>query len=102
MSFIKTIFCICLLSLTFQQTNAQFNVATGFINTAIVNGACYRLTSQSETGATGVIWSNANLDLTCNFVKAYNVKFGNSDGGADGMAFIMKNVANYAPTAGSN
>jgi gliding motility-associated-like protein len=101
MSFIKTIFCICLLSLTFQQTNAQFNVATGFTNTAIVNGACYRLTNQGQLSATGVIWSNAPVDLTCNFVRAYNVKFGNSDG-ADGMAFIMKNVANYAPTAGSN
>jgi hypothetical protein len=101
MSFIKTIFCICLLSLTFQKTNAQFNVATGFINTAVVNGACYRLTNQGQTGSTGVIWSTSSLDLTCNFVKAYNVKFGNSDG-ADGMAFIMKNVANYAPAAGSN
>ena len=81
---------------------AQYNIATGFTNTAIVNGACYRLTDQSQSSATGVIWSNSSLDLTCNFVRAFNVKFGNSDGGADGMAFIMKNVANYAPAAGSN
>ena len=59
-----------------QNANAQFNVATGFTNTAIINGSCYRLTNQGETSATGVVWSISTLDLTCNFIKAYNVKFG--------------------------
>ncbi|MBM3429233.1 MAG: hypothetical protein FJX95_10675, partial [Bacteroidetes bacterium] len=84
-----------------SNVDAQFNIATGFNNSAVTNGTCYRLTNQGQTSAIGVIWSSTALDLTCNFIKAYNVKFGNSDG-ADGIVFIMKNVANYAPPAGSN
>lgn len=99
--FIKFCWSIVLTFALISNVDGQYNIATGFANTAVVNGACYRLTNQGQTSAIGVIWSNSTLDLTCNFVKAYNVKFGNSDG-ADGMGFVMKNVANYAPAVASS
>jgi gliding motility-associated-like protein len=57
------------------------------------------LTNTGQTEVVGTIWSTNNntLDLTCNFVRTFNIKFGNSDGGADGMTFVMKNVSNYIP-----
>lgn len=99
--FIKSCWSLVLTFAMISNVYAQFNIATGFTNSAVANGACYRLTNQGQTSATGVIWSTTAIDLTCNFIKAYNVKFGNSDG-ADGMSFIMKNLANYVPGAGSN
>ncbi len=86
----------CLLMHT---ASGQFNIATGFTNAAIVNGSCYRLTNTGQTEVVGTIWSQSTLDLNCNFVRTFNMKFGNSDG-ADGVTFVMKNVANYIPCNG--
>ncbi len=79
---------------------AQYQIAPGFANTASVSGNCYNLTTQFQQSAMGVIWSNATLDLNCNFTKSFNMKFSaaNTDG-ADGVSFIMKNIPNYVPGA---
>ncbi len=81
----------------------QYQIATGFINTATVSGTCYNLTTQTQNSAMGVIWSTSSLDLNCNFTKSFNMKFSatNTDG-ADGVSFIMKNIPNYVPGATGN
>jgi gliding motility-associated-like protein len=100
----KKLFVLTLLfNFFWNSLLGQYQIATGFTNTATVSGACYTLTTQTQGSATGVIWSNSTLDLNCNFTKTFNMKFSASaTDGADGVCFIMKNIPNYVPGATGN
>ena len=58
-------------------------------NASILGGDCYRLTSSSSYQA-GSAWCQDALDLSVPFDLRLDVKFGNSDGGADGLAFVLQ------------
>lgn len=100
----KKLFVLSLLfNFFWKSLLGQYQIATGFTNTATASGSCYTLTTQTQGSATGVIWSNSTLDLNCNFTKTFNMKFSASaTDGADGVCFIMKNIPNYVPGATGN
>ncbi len=53
-------------------------------------GGCYRLT-EDDNNEIGAAWSNSPMDLTQPFDVVVSVFLGNSNGGGDGMAFVIRN-----------
>lgn len=53
-------------------------------------GGCYRLTDD-DNNEIGAAWSNVPMDLTAPFDVVASVFLGNSNGGGDGMAFVIRN-----------
>lgn len=51
---------------------------------------CYQLTNSITAGQNGAIWSPNTIDLTNGFDFSFEVYLGNSDGGSDGMAFVLQ------------
>ena len=58
-------------------------------NASNLGGGCYRLTASSSYQV-GSAWNQNNLNLNAPFDLRFDVKFGNSDGGADGLAFVLQ------------
>ena len=67
-------------------------------NAAALPNQCYQLT-QNASGSSGAVWFNDSLDLTSAFVVDFDMQFGQSDIGADGVAIVMK--TSTAPLLGS-
>ncbi len=53
-----------------------------------LGGDCYQLTI-TTTGQAGSIFSSSTIDLTEAFVIEATLNFGNNDGGADGIVFVL-------------
>lgn len=54
-----------------------------------MGAGCYRLTAASSYQV-GSAWCQDNLDLSTPFDLRLDVMFGNNDGGADGLAFVLQ------------
>ena len=60
-------------------------------NAASVGNGCYQLAF--DQGFTkGSAWNTAKINLDTPFDLSFNVYLGSSDGGADGMAFVLQNT----------
>ena len=60
---------------------------------ADIGGNCYRITAAQEF-QNGAIWYDEAIDLNDPFHLQYEAGFGNNPNGADGMVFVMQQVAN--------
>lgn len=56
---------------------------------------CYRLT-ESVNNASGALWSKNKIDLNKSFTISFDAYFGNSDSGADGIAFGFQQAGTAA------
>ena len=52
---------------------------------------CYTITS-AQNWQLGAVWFNDQIDLSESFEITLTMNFGNNDGGADGMVFIMQQI----------
>ncbi len=89
--------------LTFGATySASFlasDFALGGSPTAINSGGTITLTA-ATAAQFGSIWNKARLDLGSSFCLASEINLGSSDGGADGMAFVMQPASTAAGSSG--
>ncbi|NNJ56294.1 MAG: hypothetical protein HKP14_09185, partial [Bacteroidia bacterium] len=75
------------------QANAQSYFVNG--NAKALGGSCYQLTSNSNFQL-GSVWYADQLDLSKPFDLEFELNFGASDYGADGIVFVMQTVGNRA------
>ncbi|MBT4217310.1 MAG: hypothetical protein HOE25_01935, partial [Flavobacteriales bacterium] len=61
----------------------------------------YQLT-QAINGQLGSAWNSVTLDLTQPFSFDVDLFFGNNDGGADGIAFLLQQVSTNVGSSGGN
>lgn len=92
-------FLVCwLLIFGWQMGQAQFTRQ----GTAVPNnpgippppadcGNVFRITD-NLTGEAGAVWSNTTVDLSRSFILNASMYFGNNNGGADGLTFVLQNV----------
>ena len=59
---------------------------------------CYTLTT--TTGQSGSVWAPDPIDLTLPFDFTSSIHLGASDGGADGMAFVLRQSGTFTGTGG--
>ena len=70
--------------------NTDFNLpATS--NSSYQGNGVFRLTPNQNTQG-GAAWYRRRLDMRVNFRIAVEINLGNSDGGADGIAFVLQNL----------
>ncbi len=60
---------------------------------------CYTLTQAIQT-QTGSVWNSKKIDLTSSFDFWFNVNLGCSDGGADGIVFMLQPISTSVGTSG--
>lgn len=60
---------------------------------------CYTLT-QNVTAQSGSVWNNTKINLTQSFSFTFSVFLGCSDGGADGIAFVLQPISTNVGTSG--
>lgn len=97
--FLTGYFCVSLLQaqVVFPSSciprpfdNTDFNLPATSNSTYQGNGV-FRLTPNQNTQG-GAAWYRRRLDMRVNFKIAVEVNLGNSDGGADGIAFVLQNL----------
>lgn len=66
--------------------------------TAVGTCDCYTLTT--TTSQSGSVWAPGSIDLTLPFDFTSSVHLGASDGGADGMAFVLRQAGTFTGTGG--
>ncbi len=78
--------------LAYNVSNTYTNTAEyTIVGSAVYSAGCSTVTPNS-TGQTGCAWDvNSTLSFASNFSYDFTVYLGASDGGADGMAFVMQN-----------
>lgn len=64
-------------------------------NARAIGGSCYQLTGASNWQL-GSVWYADKLDLSEDFDLEFELNFGNNDGGADGIVFVLQTVGNRA------
>ena len=75
----------------------QFTV----VEDAVLLGAdCVQLTS-NNTGQLGAAWSDCTIDVAFPFSLDLTVNLGSSDGGADGIAWMLQQNGPNAVTSGN-
>ena len=80
--------------LNFLIYSAVIAQGYNFVGNSFSTGEdCYVLTPGS-TWQNGAIWYNQAIDLNEPFSLQYVANFGNNDGGADGMFFVIQQVGN--------
>lgn len=84
------IFCVLFCS----YSNGQMLLS----GTATGSCDCYTLTT--TTSQAGSIWSPGFIDLTNSFDFTFQINLGFSDGGADGMAFVLRSIGATTGTGG--
>lgn len=89
------VFCIFLF-LTPSDSRAQFRMVGSTVQTGC---SCYRLTV-STGGENGSIWSQPTIDLNSSFDFTFSVMAGCSDGGADGLVFVLQPAATAVGVSG--
>ncbi len=77
--------CFCVSEAKAQYTYVGSSSALG--------NNCYQITP-SIPWQNGAIWYNESIDLNQSFHLQFVASFGNNTGGADGMVFVMQQVAN--------
>ncbi len=79
-----------------SAVNAQFNVSG---DASTLGGGCYQITDgNSQSGA---VWNTSMIDLTEPFEISLTLNFGNNDGGADGLSFILQPISSGVASDGS-
>ena len=84
---------------TYPASFLASNFTLGGSPTAINSGGTITLTAASAYQF-GSIWNKARLDLGSSFCLASEINLGSSDGGADGMAFVMQPASTAAGSSG--
>ena len=60
-------------------------------NASSVGGGCWQITPPT-TGQRGSIWSTSQINLNQPFDITWDLLFGNNNGGADGIVFVLQNT----------
>ncbi|MGK0366120.1 MAG: hypothetical protein ACI85O_003191, partial [Saprospiraceae bacterium] len=95
----KILFFFFLFLLSLQnETYAQFTTNGSASQT---NSDCYRLTANT-TSQQGSIYNPTPVDFSTDFAVSGIMNFGNNDGGADGMTFILTNSTTALGTGGGD
>jgi gliding motility-associated-like protein len=81
----------------FQTANAQYTVNGDATQD---NCRCYTLTQNAMTES-GSVWNNNRINLNQSFSFTFDVFLGCSDGGADGIAFVMQPISTSVGGDGS-
>jgi len=63
------------------------------------NCNCYTLT-QNFNNQSGSVWNNNRINLSQSFAFTFDVYLGCSDGGADGIAFVLQPISTSVGTGG--
>jgi len=90
------IFLGALLCLSASQVKAQYQANGNAVQTSC---NCYRLTA-AQDNQSGSVWNVNQIDLNNPFNFAFDVYLGCSDGGADGMAFVLQPLSVNAGSVG--
>ncbi len=93
---LKTLILIAFIALSKFAVAQQFTTNG---NTASLSCDCYRLTTASN-GQFGSVWNNNLYNLNNSFDFSFDVFLGCSDGGADGMAFVLQPVSTSLGASG--
>lgn len=81
---------------TMLSVDAQFNVAG---NATSTGAGCYEITNgNSQSGA---VWNMSLIDLSQPFEIALKLNFGDNDGGADGLSFVLQPISSGVASDGS-
>lgn len=75
-----------------KSATADCNAVKKFttnVNTYQSGESCFIIT-ESKSGQKGSVWSNYKIDMTQNFTVEFDLFFGNSDSGADGIVFALQ------------
>jgi gliding motility-associated-like protein len=93
---LRHLWCVALLLLHVGDVWAQYQ-ANGAAASTSCN--CYRLTP-AQNGQNGSVWNVNLIDLSQPFDFSFDVFLGCSNGGADGMAFVLQPLSVNAGSAG--
>jgi len=93
LNFNKQISILLVLSLLSFTSGAQSYFANG--SARAIGSSCYQLTSATNWQL-GSVWYADKIDLSKDFDLEFELNFGSSDAGADGIVFVMQTVGNRA------
>jgi hypothetical protein len=68
-------------------------------NGAFLGGDCYQITPELSW-QTSAIWNSNQVDLEQDFSMQFTLNLGSSDGGADGVVFVLQHIGTTAIGAG--
>ncbi len=92
----KYFFLIVVATISFHPLFSQYTVNG---NSSRDNCHCYTLTPDAFTQS-GSVWNNFKIDLTQSFDFNFDINLGCSDGGADGIVFVLQPISTSVGSSG--